>query len=66
MLLGNFALPCATLVNHRQKRGKMNKNGASSGIAKRLNPQVQMLIQMATSIVISIENEIIKHPPFMG
>ena len=44
----------------------MKRKGASKGIMTKLRPQVHILIQAAIIIVTSIENEIMKHPPFIG
>ena len=44
----------------------MKRNGAKRGIAMRLSPQVQTLMQTAMTIMTSIEKETMKHPPFIG
>ena len=44
----------------------MKRKGASKGITTKLRPQVHILMQTAIIIVTSIENEIMKHPPFIG
>lgn len=44
----------------------MKRNGAKRGIATRLSPHVQKLMQTAMTIVTSIEKETMKHPPLIG
>jgi hypothetical protein len=57
---GRYSFHCSY---YKQKKGRTNKRGKSSGIANKLKPQVQQEVHTAAKIIMRILNDTMKQPP---